>query len=231
MNQNGFGHDAKGDPTRLEGTAALPGEGSPSEGKPHRAPSLPFSLVLLLLVAGVAYVGFAGLDQSLRAARGEGAPGVFTMSSLSCVQHPGHESCTCNGTYTADSDGEARGVYLHAAGRETCQEDEEIPAVDVGAENRVYGPDGSREWILSSVLLAGSAAAVGGITATWVRHLRGVRAKGQWRGGSPTTTRRSPGRPHQRPGSHRPGRAGAYDGDTAHPHDHLRSRRRAGRAG
>ncbi|MEE2047853.1 hypothetical protein Q7689_31465, partial [Nocardiopsis tropica] len=104
--------------------------------------------------------------------RGEGAPGVFTVSALSCVQHPGHESCTCHGRYTPDSGGETRGVYLHAAGRDTCREGEEIPAADVGAANRVYGPDGSREWILSSVLLAGSAAAVGGLTVTWVRHVR-----------------------------------------------------------
>ncbi|MFJ9554138.1 hypothetical protein ACIRPH_09995 [Nocardiopsis sp. NPDC101807] len=151
----------------VDGNAASPGEAGA-----RRRPSPAFSLVLLLLVAGVAYVGSAGLDQSLRAARGEGTPGVFTVSALSCVQHPGHESCTCHGRYTPDSGGEARGVYLHAAGRDTCREGEEVPAVDVGAGNRVYGPDGSREWMLSSVLLAGSAAAVGGLTVTWVRHVR-----------------------------------------------------------
>ncbi|XKK38835.1 hypothetical protein HFP72_31030 [Nocardiopsis sp. ARC36] len=101
------------------------------------------------------------------------------MAALSCVQHPGHESCTCHGHYTPDSGGEARGAYLHAAGRDTCREGEEIPAVDVGAENRVYGPDGSREWMLSSVLLAGSAAAVGGMTVRWVRHVRGLRTVGR----------------------------------------------------
>ncbi|WP_247665984.1 hypothetical protein [Nocardiopsis sp. B62] len=177
MNQDGVGHDVMGLPARPGGTAARPGDGSPGEVQPRQAPSLPFSLVLLLLVAGVAYVGFAGLDQSLRAARGEGAPGVFTVSSLSCVQHPGHESCTCNGTYTPDSGGEARGVQLHAAGRGTCREGEEIRVVDVGAGNRVHGPDGSREWILSSVILAGSAAVVCGVAVTWIRHLRGAGAE------------------------------------------------------
>jgi hypothetical protein len=177
MDGNGVGHAANSGIARPGGTDPhiADAAASPGEADARRRPSPAFSLVLLLLVAGVAYVGSAGLDQSLRAARGEGAPGVFTMSALSCGQHPGHESCTCHGLYTPDSGGEARGVYLHAAGRDTCREGEEVPAIDVGAANRVYGPDGSREWMLSSVLLAGSAAAVGGMTVRWVRHVRGLR--------------------------------------------------------
>ncbi|MEV2275712.1 hypothetical protein AB0I72_09000 [Nocardiopsis sp. NPDC049922] len=143
-----------------------------SDNEPRTAPSLPFSLVLLLLATAVAYVGFAGLDQHLRAARGEGAPGTFTAVSLSCIQHPGHESCTCNGHFTPDDSREPRGVYLHAAGRETCVEGEPIAAVDVGADHRVYGPDGSREWILSVLLLLGPLAVAVGITVSWVRCRR-----------------------------------------------------------
>lgn len=144
-------------------------------GKAPKRPSPQFSAVLLLLTAMVAYVGFAGLEQGLRAARGEGAPGVFTAISLTCVQHPGHESCTCNGSFTSAEDGEPRGVYLHAAGRDTCEEDTQIPAVDAGAANRVYGPDGSREWILSSSILAVCLAAVIGVAVNWARYLRGAR--------------------------------------------------------
>jgi hypothetical protein len=133
--------------------------------------------VLVVLAALVAYVGFAGLEQGLRAARGEGVPGVFTATSITCVQHPGHESCTCNGTFTGAGGGEPRGVYLHAAGRDTCEEGVRIPAVDAGAANRVYGPDGSREWILSSLVLAACPALVGGVAANWVRYLRRGPAK------------------------------------------------------
>lgn len=63
-------------------------------------------------------------------------------------------------------------MYLHAAGRDTCEEGARIPAVDAGASNRVYGPDGSREWILSSFVLAACLAVVGGVGVNWVRYLR-----------------------------------------------------------
>jgi hypothetical protein len=118
-----------------------------------------FALVLMLLAAFVAYAGLAGLDQGLRAARGEGTPGVFTATALTCAQHPGHESCSCDGTFSADG-GPGRGATLHAAGRDTCVEGARIAAVDVGSDTRVYGPDGSREWIASALLLTGALAAV-----------------------------------------------------------------------
>ncbi|WP_075927421.1 hypothetical protein [Nocardiopsis sp. CNR-923] len=63
-------------------------------------------------------------------------------------------------------------MYLHAAGRETCVEGESIAAVDVGADHRVYGPDGSREWILSVLLLLGPLAVAVGIAVSWVRCRR-----------------------------------------------------------
>lgn len=143
-----------------------------SPRKTPTAPSPHFSLVLLLLAAAVAYMGFAGFDQSLRAARGEGAPGTFTATDITCVQHPGHESCTCNGSFSPDGDESPRGVYLHAADRDTCQEGEAIAAVDAGADNRVYGPDGSREWILSLLLVMGPLGFAGGIAVMWIRHWR-----------------------------------------------------------
>ncbi len=144
-------------------------ERSRASARPSARPSVPFSLVLLVLAAAVAYVGLAGLDQSLRAARGEGAPGVFTATALSCVQHPGHESCTCDGTFVPEGSGEPRGVRLHAAGHGTCLEGEPVPAVDAGAADRVYGPDGSREWLFSLTLLASTAAAYAGVALVWAR--------------------------------------------------------------
>lgn len=136
-----------------------------------RRPVPAFPLVVILLAALLGYVGFAGLDQSVRAARGEGTPGEFTALVLSCVQHPGHESCTCSGTFQAE-DGPEREVYLHAAGHDTCVEGSAVRAVDVGADNRVYGPDGSREWILSVIVLAISSALVIG---AGIRVFRAVR--------------------------------------------------------
>lgn len=135
----------------------------------RHAPAFP--LVVILLASLLGYVGFAGLEQSVRATRGEGTSGVFTAAVLSCVQHPGHESCTCTGTFRSGG-GPEREVYLHAAGHDTCVEGSEVRAVDVGADNRVYGPDGSREWVLSVVVLAISCALVIG---AGVRVFRAVR--------------------------------------------------------
>ncbi|MFC9088479.1 hypothetical protein [Nocardiopsis dassonvillei] len=160
-----------------EGPADARAGVGPGTARGAGRPSPGFSAVLVVLAALVAYVGSAGLEQGLRAARGEGVPGVFTATGVTCVQHPGHESCTCNGTFTGAGGGEPRGVYLHAAGRDTCEEGARIPAVDAGAANRVYGPDGSREWILSSLVLAACPALVGGVAANWVRYLRRGPAK------------------------------------------------------
>ena len=124
-----------------------------------------FSLVLLVAALLLGYVGWAGWEQGVRAARGEGTTGTFVVSSLSCVRHPGHESCVCQGTFSPDlpdSPGSQEGaedergeraVRLHAAGRTDCVEGVEIAAVDAGAAGRVYGPGGSREWVLSVVLM------------------------------------------------------------------------------
>lgn len=135
-------------------------------GTRRRSPA--FSLVLLALAVLIGYTGWAGLEQGLQAARGEGTPGVFTVAELTCVQHPGHESCTCHGEFApedaAADGGEPRAVYLHAAGRDACAHGAQIDAVDAGAANRVYGPDGSREWVLSVLLLAAAAGGAGGVT-------------------------------------------------------------------
>ncbi|WP_304451485.1 hypothetical protein [Nocardiopsis sp. YSL2] len=139
----------------------------------RRGTSPAFALVLMVLAGTVAYVGLAGLDQGLRAARGEGTPGVFTATALSCVRHPSHESCGCDGTFTADDGGPAREVTLHAAGRDTCVVGAEIAAVDAGSDTRVYGPDGSREWIVSALLLVGASVAVLWSAVQGVRGLRG----------------------------------------------------------
>ncbi|WP_431871544.1 hypothetical protein [Nocardiopsis eucommiae] len=138
-----------------------------------RRPSVPFALVLLLLAAALAHVGLSALDQGLRAARGEGAPGVFTAADLTCVRHPGHTSCACHGSFVPDSGGAPRSVDLHAAGAGTCLVGEPVPATDAGAAHRVYGPDGSREWLFALALLGISLAAPVGQALLWTRWLRG----------------------------------------------------------
>ncbi|MBE3000881.1 hypothetical protein IDM40_19605 [Nocardiopsis sp. HNM0947] len=144
-----------------------------------------FGVVLALLAALVGWVALTGLEQDLRSARGDGTPGVFAPAEAVCVQHPGHESCTCHGTFTPDAAdaaaddtqatnlADARETVLHAAGRDTCVPETEVAAVDTGASGRVYGPDGSREWLLSGGLLAASALT---LAVTGVRTFRPERA-------------------------------------------------------
>ncbi len=113
-----------------------------------------FNVVLLLVAALVVYMGASNVDRSLRAARADGTPGTFSATSLDCVQHPGHESCTCHGTYVPESGGEElTDIYLYGADRQTCQVGSRTAAVDVGSVNRVYGPEGSNEWIMTAGLI------------------------------------------------------------------------------
>ncbi|MBR8743931.1 hypothetical protein DSY14_19760 [Nocardiopsis sp. MG754419] len=169
-----------------------------------RRPSA-FSLVVLVIVGLLGYVGLSGWEQGVRAAQGEGTPGVFVAATLSCVQHPGHESCVCQGGFTPEPEhgspdeggtvgaptGE-RSVRLHAADRSDCATGEEIPAVDSGASDRVYGPAGSREWVLSVALMVLSAGVTAIVVAGWFRRPRpaadavppGRRGRGRGREGA-----------------------------------------------
>jgi len=113
-----------------------------------------FSVVLLLIAALIVWAGASNVERSIRAARAEGAPGSFTGSRVDCVQHPGHESCTCYGTFVPDTGGPERAdVYLYGRDRETCPVGDETVAVDVGSVSRVYGPEGSNEWLMTAGLV------------------------------------------------------------------------------
>ncbi|WP_156365663.1 hypothetical protein [Nocardiopsis sp. NRRL B-16309] len=135
---------------------------------PARRRGSAFSVVLLLIAALVVYAGASNVDRSLRAARAEGAPGVFSGSHVECVQHPGHESCTCYGSYVPDSGGPERAdVYLYGRDRETCPVDASTAAIDVGADHRVYGPEGSNEWIMTAGVIAAGLAMGGWAARPW----------------------------------------------------------------
>ncbi|WP_047870512.1 hypothetical protein [Nocardiopsis sp. RV163] len=127
-----------------------------------------FALVLLALAVLVVLTGLSNLDRSIRAARAEGSPGTFTASRLDCVQHPGHESCTCYGSYVPDTDGPERSdVYLYGRDRETCPVGEPTEAIDIGATSRVYGPEGSNEWVMTAGVIAVGLAAGGWAARSW----------------------------------------------------------------
>ncbi|MCX4970598.1 hypothetical protein OHA98_38790 [Streptomyces sp. NBC_00654] len=111
---------------------------------------------LLLLLTGVLllYVALPNLGNAARAATADGPRGTFTAGRLSCVSHPGHETCEWSGTFrSTDGTVELRGVKLYGSGRDTFEAGQKAAAVDVGNAGRVYDPAGSHEWIFTALLL------------------------------------------------------------------------------
>ncbi|MEU8268796.1 hypothetical protein AB0B89_16685 [Sphaerisporangium sp. NPDC049002] len=121
-----------------------------------------FTAVLTLIGAFLLYLVVPNAGPVLRAARADGDPGVFTARSVSCIQHPGHESCSWLGEFRSDDGRIDRAeVALYGADRESLEPGAETKAIDVGRPNLVYGPGGSREWVfLALLLLAGLAVLV-----------------------------------------------------------------------
>lgn len=102
-------------------------------------------------VAGALLLLFTvpNMGSVIRAARADGTPGTFTAEHLSCIKHGSlHESCTWYGSFEGRPD-----HYLYGAGRDTMKAGESAPAVDVGRGERVYDPDGSREWIPNVLMI------------------------------------------------------------------------------
>ncbi|UQX05356.1 hypothetical protein [Streptomyces sp. RerS4] len=134
-----------------------------------RGPSGFVSSLVLMAAALMLYVSLPNLGNALRAATADGVPGTFTASRLTCVQHPGHETCEWTGTFRAAEGARAReDVKLYGTGRGSLAMGEAAPAMDVGNPGRVYRPGGSHEWIFTFALLAAGYALVAVVVR---RHL------------------------------------------------------------
>ncbi|WP_169946706.1 hypothetical protein [Microbispora sp. H11081] len=129
-----------------------------------------FTAVLTFLAAFLLFLSVPNIGTVVRAARADGVPGSFTAKRVECVEHPGHESCTWSGDFLS-TDGAVRktDIALYGADREMLREGQVTAAVDVGRENRVYGPGGSMEWVFTAVLLL---AALGILYAAYSRLVR-----------------------------------------------------------
>ncbi|MEV7966113.1 hypothetical protein AB0O34_09025 [Sphaerisporangium sp. NPDC088356] len=128
---------------------------TPEHGRRGRSPF--FTVVLTLVGAFLLYLVVPNVGPTLRAARGDGDPGVFTARSVSCIQHPGHESCSWLGEFRSDDGRIDRAeVALYGSDRDSLSPGMDTKAIDVGRPNLVYGPGGSNEWIFTAlVFLAG----------------------------------------------------------------------------
>ncbi|GGK90752.1 hypothetical protein Sme01_52990 [Sphaerisporangium melleum] len=129
-----------------------------------------FSLALTLVGAFLLYLAVPNIGPVVRAARADGVPGVFTAESVSCISHPGHESCSWSGDFLS-TDGTIRrtGITLYGADRDMLRPGQRTPAVDIGRESRVYGPGGSNEWVFTALLLLAGLAVM---LFPYVRPLR-----------------------------------------------------------
>ncbi|MCW2877903.1 MAG: hypothetical protein JWQ95_2003 [Sphaerisporangium sp.] len=121
------------------------------EARRGRSPA--FTAVLTLLGAFLLYLVIPNIGPAWRAARADGDPGVFTARSVSCVEHPGHESCSWMGEFrSTDGRIDRTRVALYGSDRDSLRPGMETKAVDVGRPNLVYGPGGSREWVFTALL-------------------------------------------------------------------------------
>ncbi|NUS06804.1 MAG: hypothetical protein HOV97_30085, partial [Nonomuraea sp.] len=113
-----------------------------------------FSIVLTLVAGLLLVVTVPNLGTVLRAARADGVPGVFVPRALSCVTHPGHESCVWTGDFRPDGGSAVRaGIEMYGSDRFSHRAGQPARAVDIGSAGRVYGPGGSNEWLFSALLV------------------------------------------------------------------------------
>jgi hypothetical protein len=131
-------------PTRTEPGTTRDGRWRPSAAELLRLGS---GLLLLLLIV-------PGLPQVIRAAdAAAGVRGTFTVQSRTCLRHPGHATCNWQGDFRSHDGSLVRtGIFLYgngdglAAGARTA-------ARDVERAGYVYPLSGSREWLLSALLV------------------------------------------------------------------------------
>lgn len=121
----------------------------------RRTSSPAFTTVLTLIAAFLLYLAVPNIGTAVRAARADGTPGVFTARELTCVQHPGHESCVWIGEFRSDDGSTGRsGIEMYGSDRYSNVAGGRTRAVDIGLTGRVYGPGGSNEWVFTALLLA-----------------------------------------------------------------------------
>ncbi|MFC6081810.1 hypothetical protein [Sphaerisporangium aureirubrum] len=144
--------------------------------RPRRPRSPAFTVALALVAVFLVYLAVPNVGPTLRAARADGAPGMFTARKLDCVLHVGHEACTWSGDFRADRGGVDRpDVVMYGADREMLQQGQRTQAFDVGRTNLVYGPGGSNEWVFTFLLLLAGVALLAHLFV--LRPLRDRRAR------------------------------------------------------
>ncbi|MCO5996371.1 hypothetical protein [Actinoallomurus rhizosphaericola] len=147
----------------------------PDGSRAGAAGRLVLGLVFLAATVLVASLVLPDLGPNLRAARGDGRPGVFTAERLDCAKR-----CLWYGTFRPDAGSGSRAdVWLEGARHGDVGTGAAVPAVDTGASRYVFSAGGSPHW---AGMIGGSALTVvfaAGSLHLVVRGLRGlVRRRG-----------------------------------------------------
>ncbi|WP_188195042.1 hypothetical protein [Nonomuraea sp. SYSU D8015] len=133
----------------------------------------PFTVLAALFAISLVCLAVPGIGPGVRAATADGTPGTFVARELTCVRHPGHESCTWTGDFRPyHGAGVKSGVELYGRDRDTLRAGEQTAAIDVGRPHRVYEPGGSNEWMFSALLLLCGLTILGFLLRTAARAIR-----------------------------------------------------------
>jgi hypothetical protein len=114
--------------------------------------------VLIPLFAVTALVvGSMDLGPAVRAARGDGMPGTFLVTSRECGK-----SCTLYGDFTSDDGSVVRVDVMYLDGTPRVQVGDSLRALDAGDRSGVFRPSGSHQWALIVIVMG-----MGAVGATW----------------------------------------------------------------
>jgi hypothetical protein len=115
--------------------------------------------VMVPMIA-VVTLGFGSVDlgPALRAARGEGTPGVFQVHSRECAR-----TCHLYGDFIS-SDGSITWTGVEYDGPRGLKIGDKIPVLATGGRDKVFRPSGSREWIFILIAMVFGA----GCTLWWL---------------------------------------------------------------
>jgi hypothetical protein len=119
----------------------------------HGGLSLAGALAAMAIIAAAFAVGPA-----IAAARGEGQPGTFTVTSEQCLRR---EGCTWYGTFVSRSGRDTQVVSYDGSLPAGSRPGERIPAILPGGSHAVFPAHGSLYWVPAILLMLVVGAAVG----------------------------------------------------------------------
>ncbi|WP_440102571.1 hypothetical protein [Streptosporangium sp. H16] len=130
--------------------------GSPpyQQGRPRARRIGAFDTVVMVGGLSLMLLAAQNVAPARAAAFAEGVPGTFVAREVTCVQHPGHESCSWLGDFRSEDGAiQRRAIAFYGSDRQMFTPGQSARAYDTGRQGHVYGPGGSNEWVAVLALL------------------------------------------------------------------------------